>query len=148
MNILARIAHALLSLWIGAVAAVGILVAPNVFGVIRARMVPDPLSTAEANGLAGDVMLPIFSRVDLFGILAAGLFLAAAVTGSRLRAALAAAIGLCAAVNVFLLTPRIVARTEGFETLHRLSEGLWGAILLVGLFLAFVGPRRPAGKTD
>jgi CIC family chloride channel protein len=119
METLARIA---LSLWIGAVAAVGFLVAPVVF------------STLDDNALAGEVMAPIFRGVDAFGIVATLLVL---VVARGLRAWLAGIAGLAAAANVLLISPRIGGR----DLYHHISTGLWIAILLLGVILLALGPR-------
>ena len=103
-------------------------VAPSVFGVVEDRR------------LAGDVMLPIFRAVDAFGIVASVVFVFAA-WGRRVRGAIAFAAALAAAVNLFVLTPRIAERVEGFERLHALSTGLWTGILVAGLVLLWLGPR-------
>jgi len=129
---LARLAHLLLGLWIGAVACTAFAVAPNVFGIVEDRK------------LAGDVMLPIFRTVDAFGIAAAAMFVLAA-WGRRVRAGLAALAGIAAAVNLFVLAPRIAARAEGFERLHALSTGLWTGILVAGLVLLWLGPAPRSG---
>jgi hypothetical protein len=126
---LARLAVAL---WTGAVAAVAFVVAPRVFSFLENRE------------WAGDLMAPIFRRIDIFGIVAAALF-AVAARKSRRRFVLAAALGAAAAVNAFALSPLIRARGENFEFYHRASEALWGAILVGGTILALAGarPRTP-----
>jgi len=125
----AAVARVVLALWIGAVAGVSFVVAPRVF-----QFLDDPRR-------AGELMRPIFARVDYFGLAAALVFVVAA-RRSRLRALLAAGIGGLAAVNVFGLAPRIAARGEHFELLHRASVWVWGSILLGGAILLVLGPER------
>jgi len=121
---LARLA---IALWAGAVAAVAFAVAPRVFGFLVDR------------NEAGELMAPIFRKVDLFGIGAAILF-ATIARGSRWRFAVACLLAAAAAANAFVLAPRIAG---GDRTLHSLSEGLWGGILLGTVVLALAGPRAP-----
>lgn len=125
MRALARL---LIALWTGAVAAIAFLVAPRAF-----RFLDD-------DRRAGDLLAWIFRRVDLFGI-AAGAVAFVAWRRSRWRAAVAAAMTWAAASNAFFLGPRIAARAEPFAFYHRLSEGLWGAILLGGIALLLFDPR-------
>ncbi|MCK6459247.1 MAG: DUF4149 domain-containing protein [Planctomycetes bacterium] len=125
LPVLARLG---VSLWAGAVAAVAFVVAPRVFGFLA-----DPPR-------AGELMGPIFRRIDLFGVGAAVLF-AVAARGSRWRFALACLLGAAAAVNAFILGPGI---RGGKSELHGLSEAVWGAILLGTLVLALAGPRTPS----
>jgi hypothetical protein len=106
-------------------ACVAFVVAPTVF------------RTLEDDTLAGRVMAPIFRMVDLYGIGAALIF---ALVARRRRAIVALAAGAAAAVNAFLVGPRIAARAEGWEFLHHVSTGLWLAILIVGFILALLGP--------
>jgi Domain of unknown function (DUF4149) len=127
-NLLPAAARLGVALWAGAVAAVAFAVAPRVF-----RFLDDP-------SRAGELMAPIFRKVDLFGIGAAVLF-AVAARGSRWRFALACLLGAAAAANAFLLAPRIAA---GQRELHGLAEALWGGILLGSLVLALFGPRTPS----
>lgn len=120
-------AHAAFGLWIGAVACVAFVVAPTVF-----RRLDD-------NRLAGEVMAPIFHAVDVFGVAAAVLF-AVAAKGRKWRVLGAAILGAAALVNVAVVAPRVAAR-ENLELYHRIAEGLWGVILVVGLWLLLIGPR-------
>jgi len=132
-KILTPFARLLLGLWVGAVAGIVFAVAPAVFGGIQ-----DPAE-------AGRVMAPIFERVDYFGIVAAAVFALAAWPG-RVRAALAALLGAAAATNILIVAPRIAARGDDFDFFHRLSEGLWGFILVAGVVLMLIGPRGKAKK--
>lgn len=129
MRALARL---LVGLWTGAVAAVAFLVAPRAF-----RFLDD-------NRRAGDLLVWIFRRVDLFGI-AAGAVAVVAWRRSRWRAAIAVAMTWAAACNAFFLGPRIAARAEPFAFYHRASEGLWGAILLGGVALLLFDPAARSG---
>jgi len=115
------------ALWAGAVAAVAFAVAPRVF-----HFLDDPPR-------AGELMAPIFRKVDLFGIGAAILF-AVVARGSRWRFALACLLAAAAAANTFILAPRIPG---GDRWLHNLSEALWGGILVGSVVLALAGPRTP-----
>jgi peptidoglycan/LPS O-acetylase OafA/YrhL len=126
-NLLPALARLGVSLWAGAVAGVAFVVAPRVFGFLA-----DPPR-------AGELMGPIFRRVDLFGIGAAVLF-AVASRGSRWRFALACLLGAAAAANAFILGPGIAG---GKRELHGLSEAVWGVILVGTLVLAISGPRSP-----
>lgn len=128
MKLLLALARLAMGLWAGAVAAVAFAVAPRVF-----RFLADPPR-------AGELMAPVFRRIDLFGIGAAVLF-AVAARGSRWRLALACLLGAAAAANAFVLGPRIAG---GDRTLHGLSEGLWGGILVGSCVLALAGPRAPS----
>ncbi len=123
MFALARLA---MGLWAGAVAAVAFVVAPRVFGFLA-----DPPR-------AGELMVSIFRKIDLFGICVSALY-AIVAAKSRWRLAVAVLLGAAAASNAFLLAPKIAA---GDRTLHGLSEGLWGLILVWGVVLALVGPPR------
>jgi hypothetical protein len=125
---LGHLARLGVALWAGAISAVAFAVAPRVF-----HFLPDSQQ-------AGELMAPIFRKVDLFGIGAAILF-AIASRGSRWRFALACILGAAAAANTFVLAPRIPG---GSPTLHSISEGLWGGILLGSLVLALAGA-RPGG---
>jgi len=127
-NFLLAVARLGVSLWAGAVATVAFAVAPRVFPFLD-----DPPR-------AGELMAPIFRKVDLFGIGAAVLF-AVASRGSRWRFALACLLAAAAAANAFILAPRIAG---GDRALHHISEGLWGAILVGTLVLALAGPRTPS----
>ncbi len=126
-NLLPALGRLAVALWAGAVAAVAFAVAPRVF-----RFLADPPR-------AGELMGPIFRKVDLFGIGAAVLF-AVAARGSRWRFALACLLGAAAAANAFLLGPAIAG---GKRELHGVSEAVWGAILVGSLVLAIAGPRTP-----
>ena len=130
MRIAVALARLAMALWAGAVAAVGVVVAPRVFGFLddRAR--------------AGELMGPIFRKVDLFGIFAAVLF-AVVARRSRWRLAIAVLLGVAAAANAFVLGPRIPG---GSAALHHVAEALWALILLWTLVLALVGPppHRPS----
>ena len=119
-----RGAHAAFGLWIGAVACVSFVVAPTVFRVL------------DDNELAGEVMAPIFRSVDLFGVAAAALF-AVAAKGRKWRSLLAAVLGAIALVNAALVAPKAGAE----DLYHRISVGLWGAILVAGIALLLIGPR-------
>jgi hypothetical protein len=128
---LAAIARVALALWIGAVACVGALVAPALFRRLDAAP-------------AGDLLEPIFRAVDLFGIGAAVVCVAAHRGWRRL---VAAAMGALAALNALLLGPRIAARAEPFALYHRASEIAWGLILVSGVvMLAAASPRGSAGR--
>jgi len=117
-----------MGLWAGAVAAVAFAVAPRVFGFLA-----DPPR-------AGELMAPIFRRIDLFGVGAAVLF-AVAARGSRWRFGVACLLGVAAAANAFVLGPRIAG---GDRALHGFAEGLWGGILVGSTVLALFGPRSPS----
>lgn len=140
MRLLPRLAHVLFSFWIGAMAVVAFVVAPGVFRGLR-----DRLTDGESNRVAGDLMAPIFSAVDLFGIFAAVLFAVAAFR-ERMRAGAALVLAGLAAANHLVLAPAIAARAEGFESYHKASEVLWGVMLLAGIVLAILGPDRLKAK--
>lgn len=123
------IARLLLALWIGAAAGVAFVVAPRVFGFL------------DDKAQAGELMGPIFQRVDYFGIVAAIVF-AVAARKSRWRLILALALGALAAVNVFVLAPEIRARGENLEAAHQISTVLWSVILIGGIVLLVAGPVR------
>ena len=129
-RVLDPIARLGMALWIGAVAAIAFLVAPRVFGYL------------DDNEKAGELMRRIFEMTDLFGVCAAAVFTFAA-RHRKFRAILAAVVGACAAVNRFGVTPRIVARPPDMELWHRISEGLWGVILIGGVLLVMMGPGGP-----
>ncbi|MFI5403094.1 MAG: DUF4149 domain-containing protein [Planctomycetota bacterium] len=127
MKILQSLARLAMGLWAGAVMAVAFAVAPRVFGFLA------------DNPRAGELMGPIFRKVDLFGIGAALLF-ALVARRSRWRFVIALLLAAAAAANAFVLAPRIPG---GSPTLHRLSEVLWGLILVWSLVLSLVGPPAP-----
>jgi hypothetical protein len=145
MNLVHRIAQTLMGVWVGGVACVAFLVAPRVFEVLRSQPISNHLSKERQGQVAGELLAPIFANVDKFGILVAIVFLVAA-WGTRGRAVLAAVLGICAAVNLFVAGPMIEARGDGFETWHLIATGLWLAILVGGSILAVVGPNRPAAR--
>ena len=121
------VARLLLALWIGAVAGVAFVVAPRVFGFL------------DDNAQAGELMGPIFGRVDLFGV-AAAVFFAVAARASRWRLVLALGLGALAAINVVALAPVIRERGEHLDLAHQISTGLWSVILIGGVVLLVVGP--------
>ena len=129
------VARLLLGLWIGAVAGVAFVVAPRVFGFL------------DDKAQAGELMGPIFQRVDYFGIAVAAVF-AVAARKSRWRLVVALALGALAAVNVFVLAPEIRARGEHLDLAHQISTVLWSVILVGGLVLLVMGPgpRAPHAK--
>ncbi len=127
-SLLFALARLAMGLWAGAVAAVAFAVAPRVF-----RFLADPPR-------AGELMAPIFRKIDLFGIGAAILF-AIVARKSRWRFAVACLLGAAAAANAFVLAPRIAG---GDRLLHGFSEGLWGVILVGSVVLALAGPRAPS----
>jgi hypothetical protein len=116
-----------MGLWAGAVAAVAFAVAPRVFGFL------------DDKARAGELMGPIFRKVDLFGIGAAVLF-AIVARRSRWRLAVAVLLAVAAAANAFVLGPRIPG---GSRTLHHVAEGLWVLILVWSAVLAVAGPGAP-----
>ena len=128
-RVLQPLARLAMGAWVGAVGAIAFVVAPRVF-----RFLDDAPR-------AGDLMAPVFRRIDLFGVAAAALF-AVAARRSRWRAGLALLLGALAAANAFFLNPRIAARDARMELYHRLSEGAWGVVLLGGLVLALAGTAR------
>ena len=128
-NILPAVARLAVGLWTGAVAAIAFAVAPRVFGFLD-----DPER-------AGELMAPIFRKVDLFGVVAAALF-AVAARRSRWRFVLALALGALAAANAFVLSPLISERGENLRLFHGMSEAFWGVILVGGAVLALAGPTR------
>lgn len=115
-----RIAYGALAAWMGAIGC-ATFVAIHAF-----KTFPDEQ--------AADFMGPVFKAVDLFGI-AAALCFAVALRASRLRLVLALLLAAAAAVNRFVVTPKIEARAEGFLHWHKAAEWTWTGILLVGLFL-------------
>ncbi|MHC4817615.1 MAG: DUF4149 domain-containing protein [Planctomycetota bacterium] len=121
------VARLLLALWIGAVAGVAFVVAPRVFGFL------------DDSAQAGELMGPIFQRVDLFGIAAAAFF-AVAARKSRWRLVLALGLGALAAINVLVLAPEIRARGEHLDIAHQISTAFWSVILIGGLVLLVMGP--------
>lgn len=127
MKAFSALARLAMGLWAGAVAAIAFAVAPRVF-----RFLADPPR-------AGELMAPVFRKIDLFGIAASILF-AIAARKSRWRFCIACLLGLAAAANAFFLAPRIAG---GDRTLHGASEVLWGTILVWSLVLALVGPPAP-----
>jgi hypothetical protein len=131
-----QVARLLLGLWIGAMAGVAFVVAPRVFGFL------------DDNAQAGELMGPIFQRVDYFGIATAVVF-AVAARKSRWRLVVSLALGALAAINVFALAPEIRARGEHLEIAHQISTVLWGVILVGGIVLLVGGPasRRGAQRT-
>jgi len=129
------ISRLLLALWIGAVAGVAFVVAPRVFGFL------------DDKAQAGELMGPIFQRVDLFGI-AAAVFFAVAARKSRWRLVFALGLGALAAINVVVLAPEIRARGEHLDIAHQLSTVLWSVILIGGLVLLVVGPRARTRAPD
>lgn len=131
-RVLPPLARLALALWIGSVACVSFLVAPRVF-----RFLDD-------NARAGELMGWIFQRVDWFGLAAAVLFVAAHYK-RRVRAGVAALMGAAAAVNVFWVTPKVIARGEDLDFYHRLATQLWGGILILGLGLLLADARPPRG---
>jgi len=129
------VARLLLGLWIGAAAGVVFVVAPRVFGFL------------DDNAQAGELMGPIFQRVDLFGIAVAIVF-AVAARKSRWRLVLAFGLGALAAINVLVLAPEIRARGEHLDLAHQISTVFWSVILIGGLVLLGMGPtprRRASG---
>ncbi|MHC4972947.1 MAG: DUF4149 domain-containing protein [Planctomycetota bacterium] len=128
------IARLLLGLWIGAMAGVAFVVAPRVFGFLDDR------------SQAGELMGPIFQRIDLFGIAVAIVF-AVAARKSRWRLVISLALGALAAVNVFVLAPEIRARGENLAAAHQISTVLWSVILIGGIVLLVVGPSRTRPST-
>jgi hypothetical protein len=127
MRILGSLARLGMGLWAGAVAAVAFVVAPRVFGFLG-----DPPR-------AGELMVPIFRRIDLFGIGAAALF-AFAARKSRWRLFPALALGIAAAASAFVLSPLIRKGGERLDLYHSIAEGLWGTILVGSTVLALAGP--------
>ena len=131
------VARLLLALWTCAVAAVAFLVAPQVFGFL------------DDNARAGELMGPIFGRVDVFGVVAALVF-AAAARRSRWRLALSLFLGALAAVNVLVLAPAIRARGAHLDLAHQASTVLWSVLLTGGVVLLIAGPaagrRAPAAR--
>jgi len=130
-NALPALARLAVGVWTGAVAAVAFAVAPRVFGFLE-----DPER-------AGELMAPIFRKVDIFGIVAAALF-AVAARRSRWRFVLALALGALAAANAFVLSPLISERGDNLKLYHGMSEAFWGVILVGSAVLAFVGLARRA----
>lgn len=131
MKLLEPVARLLLGLWIGAMAGVALVVAPRVFGFL------------DDNAQAGELMGPIFQRIDYFGIAVAIVF-AVAARRSRWRMIVSLALGALAAINVFALAPEIRARGEHLEVAHQISTILWGVMLLGGIVLLVAGPSRRA----
>ena len=145
MKLFQRIAQLLMGVWVGAVACVAFVVAPRIFEVMRSKPISNHLDTKRQGEVAGELLAPIFDSVDKFGILVCVFFLIAA-WGMRGRAVLALVLGVCAAVNAFVVAPQIEARGEGFQTWHMVATGLWIAILVGGTVLALVGPDRKAPR--
>lgn len=130
-NLLPALARLAVGAWTGAVAAIAFAVAPRVFGFLD-----DPER-------AGELMAPIFRKIDIFGIVAAALF-AVAARRSRWRFVLALALGALAAANAFVLSPLISKRDESLDLYHGMSEAFWGVILIGSAVLALTGPIRRA----
>jgi hypothetical protein len=127
MRILASLARLGMGLWAGAVAGIAFVVAPRVFGFLADRP------------RAGELMAPIFRRIDLFGVGVAVLFAIAARRSPR-RFFSAVGLGLAAAANVVVLSPLIRSGSARGPLYHSLSEGLWGVILVGSVLLALAGP--------
>ena len=117
---MSRVSHALYSAWLGAMACA-------IFGVIVAF---EKFARPGAAEFAGSV----FKVVDLYGLVVAGLY-AAVHRARRWRFVLSILTGLAAAVNLFVVAPKLAERAEGFETWHRAAEGIWSAIFVAGLVL-------------
>lgn len=127
MKLLSPLARLAIAFWTGAVAGVSFVVAPRVFGFLADR------------AQAGELMGPIFRKVDVFGIVAAVLF-AIVARRSPWRLVLACLLGAAAVTNAFVLAPRILT---GDLRLHGVSEWLWGGILVGGSVLTIAGPPDP-----
>ena len=137
------IAHArvFLALWIGAVAAIAFVSAPLVFGAV-----PEIIASKD---LAAQITGPGFFRVDLFGIVAALVCYAAIRVrgGSPWRSILVCVMGVSAAVDAFVLVPKIEARAEPLGTWHAIAVGLWMTILIGGIVLLAFGV-APQARDD
>ena len=120
-----RVVQLLLGAWSGA------MVMTTVTAIRAFKMM-------ETKELAGDFMGGLFKIVDMVGIIAAGL---AALLWFRSKPRMIGAVLLAAgaAVSAFYINPRIVAR-ENIETIHRVSEILWTALLVGALALSLAGP--------
>lgn len=131
-------ARVFLALWVGAVAAIAFVSAPLVFDAV-----PEVIASKE---LAGRITGPGFFRVDVFGIVASLVAFAGvrAAGGSFWRSITLCLMGVCAAVDAFVIVPQIESRAEPVGTWHALAVGLWTTILVGGIvLLAFdVDPRR------
>jgi hypothetical protein len=124
----AAFARLAMGLWAGAVSAVAFAVAPRVFSFF-----------GEDKARAGELMAPIFRKVDFFG-LGVALFFALVARKSRWRLAIALLLAAAAAANAFILGPRIPG---GGKTLHHVAEALWGLILFWSAVLAIFGQGAP-----
>ena len=120
-----RVVQLLLGAWAGAMAMTTVT-------AIRA------FKMMESKEVAGDFMGGLFKIVDMVGIVAAGL---AALLWFRSKPRLIGALLLTAgaAVSAFYINPMIMAR-ENIETVHRVSEILWTALLIGAVALALTGP--------
>jgi len=120
-----RVVQLLLGAWAGAMAMTTVT-------AIRA------FKMMESKEVAGDFMGGLFKIVDMVGIVAAGL---AALLWFRSKPRLIGALLLTvgAAVSAFYINPMIMAR-ENIETIHRVSEILWTALLVGALALTLAGP--------
>ncbi len=120
-----RVVQLLLGAWAGAMAMTTVT-------AIRA------FKMMETKEVAGDFMGGLFKIVDMVGIVAAGL---AALLWFRSKPRLIGALLLTvgAAVSAFYINPMIMAR-ENIETVHRISEILWTALLVGALALTLAGP--------
>ena len=134
-RLFARLVHALLAVWLGAMLAQAFLAAPLVFGAV-----PETIATKDA---AGRVIGPAFGRIDLLGILAAGAYLAwlaRAGAARSWRGGVGISLLIAAAIDAFLVAPAIVERAEPLQTWHRGATGLWMAAM-VGTLLLLLAPR-------
>ena len=140
----ARIAFAL---WIGAVAGVAFVAAPLVFGAV-----PEHIATKDA---AARVIGPAFAHVDQFGLAACVLTAIALLLrredgSARWRLIVIGGLAICAAVDAFMLAPKITAREEPLRIYHGLATTAWMLILLFGALLLAVGlfPRPSEASRD
>lgn len=136
-----------LGIWVGGMAAVGIVVAPAVFRTVPSRL---QAGTIFGNVLHGFGTVQIVLAVVCLGALAVLRFSGA--LGTRRAVIRAAAVGAmlaCVLVTQFYLAPAIVSERDTiagfdsvpsgtplkarFDRLHRLSVQLAGGTLLVGL---------------
>lgn len=121
----------LLSLWVGALWAVGYVAAPVLF------------MTLDDRALAGSLAGAMFTVVAYLSLLCGGLLLLLQGwrPGRWRRWPLLAMLGLVA-IGEFGLRPEMVAGSAGFASLHGIARAIYLLVSLLGLALVAAGPRE------